>query len=256
VKYFLTVGFLVVVLLVSGCGAPPVEADMTLQEFTDHLEGRAIRLMDRYEVPGMAIALVRGGETVWSGACGYADVAEGRPMTVDTLCRVESISKPVTARGVMNLVEQGLIELDNPLKTYLPAWNISDPDYDLRQVTVRRLLSDTSGIGLGTIGDEYPPGSDMPSLEEYLAGEIRFARPPASGFLYSNVAFNTLELLIEEVTGRDFSEYMAAEVLGPLGMTQSSFSRDRELYIVSSTVDLEYILPLVRNIITCFLFSL
>ena len=77
---------------------------------------------------------------------------------------------------------------------------------------------------LGAIGEEYAPQNDMPSLRDYLTREARLIREPGSGFLYSNTGFNLLELLIEEVTGRDFSEYMADEVLIPLGMHHSSFA--------------------------------
>lgn len=85
---------------------------------------------------------------------------------------------------------------------------------------------------LGPIGveTEYAPQSERPSLREYLAQEARLVREPGSGFLYSNVGFNLLELVIEEVTGRDFAAYMADEVLAPLGMHDASFTWDETLH--------------------------
>jgi CubicO group peptidase (beta-lactamase class C family) len=147
-------------------------------------------------------------------------------MTVDAVCRAESISKSVTAWGIMKLVEQGLIDLDHPVQEYLDDWRLPDTEFDEGKVTVRRLLSANGGMPLGSIGEsqEYAPGSDMPSLRDYLTREARLVREPGSGFLYSNPGFNLLELLVEEVTEREFARYMEEEILIPLGMEGSSFS--------------------------------
>jgi CubicO group peptidase (beta-lactamase class C family) len=194
--------------------------------FSAYLDRQIPRLLNRYGVPGVSIALVREGELVWSNAYGYADLEHGRQMTVDAICRAESISKSVTAWGVMRLVEQGLVDLDAPVQHYLDNWKLPESEYSEQEVTVGRLLSGNAGMPLGSIGKgaEYPPQSDMPTVRDYLTREARLIREPGSGFVYSNVGFNLLELVIEEVTGRDFAEYMADEVLIPLGMRDSSFS--------------------------------
>ncbi|MBS3785085.1 MAG: beta-lactamase family protein [Anaerolineae bacterium] len=192
--------------------------------FTEYLDGRIPRLMNQYDIPGASVAVVRDGDLVWSEAYGYADLEHERKMRVDAVYRAESISKSVTAWGVMRLVEQGRIDLDTPVQQYLDDWQL--PDDTRQEVTIRRLLSQSAGMPLGPIGVavEYAPQSAMPSLRDYLAQEARLVREPGSGFLYSNVGFNLLELLIEEVTGRDFAAYMADEVLTPLGMHSSSFA--------------------------------
>lgn len=181
--------------------------------------------MDRYDVPGTTLALIQNGVVAWTSAYGYADLERSRPMTVDAVFRAESISKPVTAWGVMRLVEQGRIELDAPLVQYLDDFELPASGPDTRAVTVRRLLSNSAGLPLGPIGPdtEYAPGSIPPSLREYLSQEVRLTRDPGTEFEYSNVGFNALELLVEEVTGRDFAAYMADEVLGPLGMHRARF---------------------------------
>ncbi|MDI6698287.1 MAG: serine hydrolase domain-containing protein [Candidatus Saccharicenans sp.] len=203
-------------------------AEVSVDEFVAHLNKLVPRLLKRHGVPGASLSLVRAGELVWSGAYGYADLEHQRPMTVDSICRVESISKSVTAWGVMRLVEKGLIDLDEPAQKYLKTLDLPRFSQSAREITVRRLLSGNAGLPLGTIGQsvEYPPGDGMPSLRDYLTDEIRLIREPGSGFSYSNAGYNLLELLIEEVTGRDFSSYMADEVLAPLGMERSSFSWD------------------------------
>jgi CubicO group peptidase (beta-lactamase class C family) len=209
-----------------GCTREPVESGAPLDVFVEHLDHRVPHLMERYRVPGVAVAVVRGGEVTWSAAYGYADEQEGRPMTVDAVFRAESISKAVTAWGVMRLVEQGRIGLDDPVQRYLGAWRLPDSRFIEDEVTIRRLLSNSAGMPLGTIGPavQFAPNSDMPTLLDYLAHEARLEREPGSVYAYSNVGFNLLELVIEEVTGRDFAQYMADEVLLPLGMRSSSFA--------------------------------
>ena len=213
----------------TGYALQPFEVQAPLVAFTEYLDGRIALLMAQYGVPGVSIALVRGGKLAWSGAYGYADLEHGRKMTVDAVFRVESISKSVTAWGVMKLVQQGLVSLDDPVQQYLGDWKLPESAYSEQKVTIRRLLSNSAGMPLGTIGEEYSPQSDMPSLQETLAIEARLVHEPGSGFFYSNAGFHLLELLVEEVTGRDFAEYMAEEVLIPLDMHNSAFAWNETL---------------------------
>lgn len=196
-----------------------------MPEFTAHLDQRVPEIMYDYAIPGLSIALIENGETVWKQAYGYADVEAGRKMTVDTYCRLESISKSVTAWGVMKLIEQGAVDPNAPVEKYLSTWELPETEFDEAQVTVGRLLSGSAGMPLGTIGVRYAPSAaDIPSLEERLTKDAVLFKQPGGTFYYSNAGFNILELLVEEVTGRDFAEYMQQEVLIPLGMTSSSFT--------------------------------
>ncbi len=206
-----------------------VEQGAPLKEFTDHLDTRIPALMQDYEIPGLSIALIERGETVWKSAYGYADVEGGRKMTVDTYCRFESISKSVTAWGVMRLVEQGLVDLDAPVEQYITTWKIPESDFSEDKVTIRRLLSGSSGMPLGTIGVHYPPkAEDIPTLKDLLTKDAVLINEPGSSFYYSNTGFNILELLIEEVTGRGFAEYMQDEILTPLGMHSARFEWSKD----------------------------
>ena len=193
------------------------------------LDARLPALMERYDVPGVGVAVVRDGELAWSAAYGHADAARDRPMTTDRVFRTESISKPVTAWAVMRLVEQGRIGLDDPVAQHLTSWELPGPPGWSDDVTVRRLLSHSSGMALGSIGEQYPPTGDIPSLAEHLGRQARLVDEPGAGFRYSNPGFDVLELLIEDVTGRDFAGHMAEEVLEPLGMASSSFAWSEEL---------------------------
>ena len=202
---------LVAMLGTSGCTAPAVDPGAPLDRFTAHLDARVPSLMDRFDVPGATLALVRDGAVVWTSAYGYVDRERNRPMTVDAVFRAESISKPVTAWGVMRLVEEGRIDLDAPAARYLDGFALPEADDAARPITVRHLLSNSAGLPLGPVGPdaEYAPGQAMPSLQDYLALSARRVQAPGAGFIYSNVGFNTLELLVEAVTGRDFAAYMA-----------------------------------------------
>ncbi len=201
-----------------------IDEHVSLTVFTTHIDKKIPILMNEYNVPGLNISIVKEGKIVWSQAYGYADREKNRKMTVNTVCRVESISKPVTAWGLMRLLEQGLVDLDRPITHYIKKWRFPQSAYSIERVTVRMLLSHTSGMPLGTIGELYNPGGEVPSLRDRLSRDAVLIREPGSEFSYSNTGFNLIELLIEEVTGQSFSEYMRKNILLPLGMYHSSFS--------------------------------
>jgi len=201
------------------------DGDKTVAALTTHFDERIPTLMDYYHIPGVIVALVQEGETAWSQAYGYADLEAGRKMTTQDYCRVESISKSVTAWGVMNLVDEGKIALDDPVAPYLKSWSFPESPFSEKNITVRQLLSNSAGMPLGTIGVHYDPeDQDIPTLREILSRDAKLQREPGQEFSYSNAGFKVLELLIEEVSGRDFTTYMTDEVLLPLGMHHSSFT--------------------------------
>ena len=214
-----------VLLTIISCSflSKDIEKNEPLKEFTGYLDKRIPTLMDTYHIPGVNIALVQKGKTVWSKAFGYADLENRRKMTTDTYCRVESISKSVTAWGVMKLVQEGKVELDRPVKQYLNNWSFTESEFSTDNITVRQLLSQTSGMPLGTIGVRYAPDENRPTLKESLSKDAIPYQETGKSFSYSNTGFNLLELLIEEVTACDFADYMQEEVLTPLGMQRSSF---------------------------------
>jgi CubicO group peptidase (beta-lactamase class C family) len=139
-----------------------MRADATLDEFKEHMDERIPLLMKLYGIPGCNIALVKDGEIVWTDAYGYADVTSGRAMTVDTPMSVQSITKSVTAWGVLRLAEKGFIDLDAPVSQYLKSWQFPQPDYSTKQITVRQLLSHTAGMPLGDFTNVYAPARQCP----------------------------------------------------------------------------------------------
>ena len=204
-----------------------------LQSFTERLDRDEARWRAAAEVHGASVALVRNGGMVWSTGYGQADAARGLPVTADTVFHMGSISKPVTAWGVMRLVEQGRLDLDVPVETYLTRWHLPASPFDSDGVTIRRLLSHSAG--LSTQDYSYLSIRPLPSVEESLAGDsgganarsrpddVRITMQPGQQFNYSNGGFTILQLVIEEITGETFSAYMQREVLDPLGMSRSTF---------------------------------
>lgn len=191
-----------------------------------YLDRHVPDLLDRYDVPGASIALIEDGEVTWSGAYGTADLTEDRPTNENTPFRVQSITKSVTAWGVLRLVEQDEIGLDDPIVSHITSWDPPDADYSWEEVTVRRVLSHSAGLPAG-VYESVPLDEEPPSLREALSGNADgpAARPidEPGEFRYSNPGYALLELLIEDVTGRDYAAYMDEKILNALEMDGATF---------------------------------
>lgn len=186
---------------------------------------------DRYaaEAHGnIAIVLIDDGEVARTYFASH-----GRAVDGDSLFQVASVSKWLTAWGVMTLAEEGLIELDAPVSRYLTRWRLPESEFDNDQVTVRRLLSHTAGLtdGLGFLG--FTPDQTIPSIEEELSdvadamtgadGIVRVGARADGTWRYSGGGYLILQLIIEEVTQEPFNDYMRRAVFVPLGMNASTF---------------------------------
>lgn len=156
-----------------------------------YLDQRVPDLLDRYDVPGASIALIEDGEVTWSGAYGTADLAEERPTNENTPFRVQSITKSVTAWGVLKLVEKDEIALDDPIGDHITSWEPPDAEYSWEEVTVRRVLSHSAGLAAGGY-ESVPLDVEPPLLREALSGNGGgpAARPTdePGEFRYSNLA--------------------------------------------------------------------
>ena len=147
-KQFKAIQLLIIVLttlLPFGGIAHAESRDMELNEFNKHLETSVTDLMEHYDIPGVNIALIQDGSIAWVQSFGYADIEQGRKMTTDTYLKVQSISKPITAWGVMKLSEQGCIDLDYPINHYIEGWSSQEPEL-YNEITVRQLLKHNSGL--------------------------------------------------------------------------------------------------------------
>ena len=199
----------------------------------------APQLLNEFAVPGVALALIEKGEVVWMRGYGFANEATAKPINPETVFNVGSLSKMATAWGVMRLVEEGKVDLDRPVDSYLKRWHLPRSSYDNNQVTVRRVLSHTSGISNHDFHG-WDPQSPLPPIEDTLSGktgtgEVRVISAPGSGFRYSGANYAILQLLIEDVTGQKFQEYMTTNVFQPLHMAHTQYGLPSHFQEVMAT---------------------
>lgn len=160
--------------------------------------------------------------------------SEGKPVDRNTVFQVASLSKWISAFGVMKLVEEGKLDLDIPVSKYLTRWHLPESEFNNEGVTVRRLLSHTAGLtdGLGYSGFEQgvPTQRIEESLthasdaDEGISGAVQVGIDPGSEFKYSGGGYTLLQLLVEEVSGQSFASFMKESIFKPLNMTHSSYT--------------------------------
>jgi CubicO group peptidase (beta-lactamase class C family) len=196
------------------------------------VEDAARQALASSTTPGLAVALVHHGRSIWAAGYGVADRTTGQPVTATTRFQAASLSKPVTAWGVLRLVESGRIGLDEPIVGHLRRWRPPASPFDADGLTVRRLLSHTAGLSVhGYVGQRAD--RPLPSIVASLSGKtgdgfpVELLEAPGQRWLYSGGGYSLAQLLVEQLTGRPFTDYMQAEVLEPLGMTASSFHWSR-----------------------------
>ncbi len=212
--------------------SPPATGEHVpaLQPFDDLMK----EFVRRHSVPGAALAVARGGKVVYARGFGYSDKAMQTPVQPTALFRIASISKPITAVAVMQLVERGKLKLDEP------AWDIlkRHPSYAQRKpkderwatITVRHLLQHRGGFDRSKSGDPMfnpigiaqavnrPAPADTRSVILYMLG-----RPldfdPGRKMVYSNFGYCVLGRIIEIVSGQTYEDYVKQHVLKPVGVT-------------------------------------
>ncbi len=212
-------------LLLTSCGSEaeqgttPIVDPEELEAFADSFFAAQ---MEELRIPGVAFIFVEGGEVVLAKGYGYSDLEKRTPMSADTtVMRIGSISKVFVATAVMQLVEQGTLDLDADINQYLTTFQIEDA-FD-EPVTLAQLLTHTAGF-------EDPPyvSNTDPALVEplgpYLAKTMS-ARTDAPGetFRYSNHGFALAAYVVEEVSGQPFDQYVAEHIMRPLGMAQTGY---------------------------------
>ena len=189
--------------------------------------------MGKKDVVGLSVALVDGQRIVWTRGFGWSDKKNKIPATPDTVYRVGSISKLFTAVAVMQLAERGKMDVDKPLKTYLPEFSVKT-SFDGGSVTPRNLMTHHSGLSANYLKGMWTRNpSPLSGLPDLIKSE-RAAYPPDHVFSYSNLGVSLLGAAVQMVAGRDFAEHMEKEVLGPLGMTRSAFSTRLEPSVANS----------------------
>ena len=223
--------------LLIACGADTEQpTEPTGPIFSEEVDTYITDRMSRTGIPGLGAALVIEGEVVWSGGYGYADRSAGLRATGDTVFLIASISKVVTATAVMQLVERGLVGLDDAIEQHLSI-EVRVPGHPDASITPRMLLTHSASIRDNErVADQlYVDGdSDIP-LDEFLADYLLtdgayydadrnfYDEVPGTRHGYSGVGFALLGLLVESVSGMPFEDYCQAELFEPMGMTRTSW---------------------------------
>jgi CubicO group peptidase (beta-lactamase class C family) len=169
-------------------------------------------------IPGAAIAVTRGDEVLL--VRGYGHDSTGAPVTGNSLFRIASLSKSFTALAVMQLVDAGLLDLEDPVRTHLPEFQLADPRAD--RITVRQLLDHTSGLTDAVVPELSRSQPDTPTEATTSLRSARLATSPGTAYSYSNPNYQVAARLIEVVSGEPFDTYMRRHVYGPAGMTSTS----------------------------------
>ncbi|PHX96007.1 MAG: serine hydrolase [Gemmatimonadetes bacterium] len=231
-------------LLVIG-GSLPLHAQLDPKSVIARIEGPQVpdrggldglsipQLMQRLSVPGVSIAVIKDFRVEWVKTYGVADVESGRPVDSTTAFQAASISKPVTAMAAMRLAQDQRLRLDDDINTVLKSWRVPSSDLTRSQpVTARSLMSHTSGADDGFGFPGYDPSAPRPTLVQILNGQapsnvgnVSFGRLPYQGFKYSGGGTVIVQLALMDLTGTPFAEFMQATVLGPLGMTNSTYEQ-------------------------------
>ncbi len=191
--------------------------------WADPLASEAQALLDQTlaqeNLAGMTAAIAQGDRIVWVGAAGYRDVENEVPATPDMVNRIASLSKPMTAVAVMQLVDYGRLDLEDPLQTYVPAW----PDTPGGDIKIIHLLTHTSGVKHYTGADNRPRDhyASLRDAVEYIMNR-RHAFPPGDRYLYTTYGYTTLGLVIERASGLAYRDYMRDYVWRPAGMRHTS----------------------------------
>jgi len=239
-----------------GCGGEPTTLPVSLSAAQDiPITGAAVPgmgsydqaipdLMRKYAIPGGAVAVVRDGKLIYARGFGYADVENKTPVQPDALFRIASVSKPITSAAIMKLVEEGQLQLDDPVAPFIadltPAPGATvDPRWE--QITIRHLLDHTAGwdrdkpnggfdpmflpaIAAAAVGAPAPASAE--TVIRYMKG-LPLDFDPGTKHVYSNFGYAILGRVIERLSGMPYEEYVRARVLQPVGANRTRLGRTR-----------------------------
>lgn len=218
-------------------GTIPASGPVGLHDQRRERIGEAVRQSMRKEgIPGISIAVIDHEEVVWAQGFGWRDVARRLPVDTDTQFQAGSISKPVTALGVLQLEAAGKVSLDEDVNVYLEGWRLDSRFTNT--ITLRQLLCHRAGmVPHGFLGSpEHAKALSSPQvlqrrkpvlswLTRHYLGTIKVAKPPGSVYSYSGGGYCVAQKAVEDVTGQSFEAAIDQLVLQPAGMSRSTFQQ-------------------------------
>lgn len=232
-----SVWLLALVMLMSACQPiqPPATPRLVNARPThlpktvvDAIEAKIKQTMQTSHTPGLAVGIVISDHVVYAQGFGVADSATGKPMTPDTTIMLASVSKTFTSAAVMQMIEQGKIDLDAPITKYLPDFKMADEQY--KQITIHQLLSHQSGMpDFFDLVPEYwhtnKSDNSPEALDTYVRNlqNAKLDNPPGTTWSYSTNGFIVLGDMVAKVSGESYEAYIHDHIFKPLGMDHSSF---------------------------------
>jgi CubicO group peptidase (beta-lactamase class C family) len=210
-------GALALALFAFGPGRRNSAPDTTSQsDAFEEIDAHIERQMERLNIPGVALAIVEDDEIAHLRGFGKARPGGEEP-TPQTPFIIGSLTKSFTALAVMQLVEDGKVELDAPVQRYLPWFRVADPRASV-QITVRHLLNQTSGLpqlsGLRSLAD-FDDSPDASERQARALSTLELTRPVGSKFEYSNMNYNLLGLIVEAASGESYEAYVQNHIFAP-----------------------------------------
>ncbi|HSJ46894.1 MAG TPA: serine hydrolase domain-containing protein, partial [Euzebyales bacterium] len=199
------------------------------------LNARVAEMLNRRPAVGLAVGIVRNGALASFSAHGFADIASKRPITDDTIVRVGSITKTLTATAAMQLAEQGRVDLHAPANHYLRAFQLAPAKDTWRPATLRDLLTHTAGVPKlvrpsralfsGWPGESVRLDQPVPALGEFYGGALRLVAEPGATFNYSDHSIAAVGQIVEDVSGQPLERYFREHIFQPLGMDDTDLLR-------------------------------
>lgn len=236
--------FILVVLIINCSNIAYAEDQIDLKKIDQYINTQ----FESANIPGLVVSIVKDNKIVYMKGFGYADLS-GRKMTSKTPLIIGSTSKSFTALAIMQLVDKKKIELDAPVQKYIPWFRVYDKNMST-QITVRNLLNHTSGLSkFGTL--KYISNSDLGDLESYVRElrKVKLEKPVGTTYQYSNENYQILGLIIQEVSGLTYEEYIKKNIFNPLEMKNSFTSKTEALkYGLASGYQLFYGLTVKANL--------
>lgn len=205
---------------------------MSWVQTPDTLKWSLNERMKTYNIHGLSIAVINNYKVEWAKGYGWADISENRPVTAQTLFQAASISKSLNGVGILKLVQDNKLDLNSDINLYLKSWKFP---YDSlakgKKINIANLLSHTAGLTVhGFPG--YVAGADLPSIAQILDGAepsntqaVRSMFEPGIKFQYSGGGITILQLIITDITGQRYDDFMWQQVLKPMGMKSSSYTQ-------------------------------
>ena len=187
------------------------------------------KVMKEHAIPGLSLGVVKDNKLVFVQGFGYENLHSKKPVTKNTIFHLASISKTFVSTAIMQLVEQGKIDLDEKVTMYLPYFKMADMTY--KEVTIRQMLSHNSGMPNSNDYEWTKPQYDEKAIERFVKSlsKEKMELKPGEKFRYSNIAYEVLGDVIAKVSGKSFAEYQKENILNPSGMKKSSFLKPNYL---------------------------